>query len=375
MVSSFVLLPMCPEQSSVGIFARVERLRALMEARRIPPILVTNLINVRYLTGFTGSAGLALFGPRHSILWVDPRYTLQAREQACGVEVIEERRGLLKGTAAWLQKHAVRDLGYEASNLTCAQFHELRTEAGRTIRLRPAGDLIEELRVVKDRGEIEAMRSAGQVTAKVFEDLLKRVKPGVQERDLAAEIEYRMRERGAEGAAFETIVASGPRAAHPHARSSSKLLQEEELVILDLGAILNGYAADMTRTVFLGEPSRRVCTLYAAVLKAQREAVQSIQDGVKAGDIDATARRVLAERGLAQHFTHSTGHGVGLEIHERPRLAKGEATRLRAGSVVTVEPGVYLEGFGGIRVEDTVLVGPEGSEILTPASLESWIVS
>ena len=131
----------------------------------------------------------------------------------------------------------------------------------------------------------------------------------------------------------------------------------------------------MTRTVFLGEPSRRVRTLYAAVLKAQREAVQSIQDGVKAGDIDATARRVLAERGLAQHFTHSTGHGVGLEIHERPRLAKGEATRLRAGSVVTVEPGVYLEGFGGIRVEDTVLVGPEGPEILTPASLENWIVS
>jgi len=374
-VSSFLLLPMCPEQSSSAIFARVERLRALMEARRIPPLLVTNLVNVRYLTGFTGSAGLALFGPRHAILWVDPRYTLQAREQACGVEVIEERRGLLKGTAAWLRKHAVRDLGYEASNLTCAQFHELRTEAGRTIRLRPAGDLIEELRVVKDRGEIEAMRSAGRVTAEVFEDLLTRVKPGVQERDLAAEIEYRMRKRGAEGAAFETIVASGPRSAHPHARSSSKLLQEEELVILDFGAIFNGYAADMTRTVFLGEPSRRVRSLYTAVVKAQREAVQSVQDGTKACEVDATARGVLAGRGLDRHFTHSTGHGVGLEVHERPRLAKSEATRLRAGSVVTVEPGVYLEGFGGIRVEDTVLVGPDGPEILTPASLESWIVS
>jgi Xaa-Pro aminopeptidase len=375
LVSSFLLPLMCPEQSSSGIFARVERLRALMEARRIPPILVTNLVNVRYLTGFTGSAGLALFGPRHAILWVDPRYTLQAREQACGVEVIEERRGLLKGTATWLGKQAVRDLGYEASNVTCAQFQQLRTEARRTIRLRPAGDLIEELRVVKDRGEIEAMRSAGRVTAEVFEDLLKRVKPGVQERDLAAEIEYRMRKRGAEGAAFETIVASGLRSAHPHACSSSKSLQEEELVILDFGAIFNGYAADMTRTIFLGEPSRRVRSLYTAVVKAQREAVQAVQDGTKACEVDATARGVLAERGLDRHFTHSTGHGVGLEVHERPRLAKGEATRLRAGSVVTVEPGVYLEGFGGIRVEDTVLVGPDGPEILTPASLESWIVS
>jgi Xaa-Pro aminopeptidase len=366
---------MCSEQSSSGIFARVERLRALMEARRVPSLLVTNLVHVRYLTGFTGSAGLALFGPHHAVLWVDPRYTLQACEQACGVEVIEERKGLLKGSAGWLGKHAVRELGYEASNLTCAQFQQLRTEAGRTIRLRPAGDLIEELRVTKDRGEVEAMRSAGQITAGVFEDLLTRIKPGVQERDLAAEIEYRMRQRGAEGAAFETIVASGPRAAYPHARSSSKLLQEEELVIFDLGAIFNGYTADMTRTVFLGEPSRRVRRLYAAVLKAQREAVECVQVGIKAGDVDATARRVLAERGLARHFTHSTGHGVGLEVHERPRLAKGERTRLRAGSVVTVEPGVYLEGFGGIRVEDTVLVGPNGPEILTPASVESWIVS
>jgi Xaa-Pro aminopeptidase len=366
---------MCPEQSSSGIFARVERLRALMEARRIPSLLVTNLVHVRYLTGFTGSAGLALFGPHHAVLWVDPRYTLQAREQGCGVEVIEEKKGLLKGSAGWLGKHAVRELGYEASNLTCAQFQQLRTEAGHTIRLRPVGDLIEELRVVKDRGEIEAMRSAGQITAGVFEDLLTRIKPGVQERDLAAEIEYRMRQRGAEGAAFETIVASGSRAAYPHARSSSKLLQEEELVIFDLGAILNGYAADMTRTVFLGEPSRRVRRLCAAVLKAQREAVERVQDGIKAGDVDATARRVLAEHGLVRHFTHSTGHGVGLEVHERPRLAKGERTRLRAGSVVTVEPGVYLEGFGGIRVEDTVLVGPNGPEILTPASVESWIVS
>jgi Xaa-Pro aminopeptidase len=346
-----------------------------METRRIPFLLVTNLVNVRYLTGFAGSAGMALFGPRQGILWVDPRYTLQAREEASGVDVVEEKRRILKGAAGWLRRSAVRGLAHEASNLTCEQFEQLRAELGGRVRLRPAGDLIEELRVVKDRHEIEVMRSAGRVTAEVFADVLRRVRPGVKERDLAAEVEYRMRKKGAEGAAFETIVVSGPRAAHPHAHPSSKSLQESELVIFDLGAILRGYAADMTRTVFLGEPSRRVRSLYAAVVKAQSGAVRSVRDGVKAGDIDSTARRILAEHGLARYFTHSTGHGVGLEIHERPRLAKGETTRLRAGSVVTVEPGVYLEGLGGVRVEDTVLVGPDNPEVLTPASKERWVIS
>jgi Xaa-Pro aminopeptidase len=365
---------MNPENSSSGFLARQERLRALMEARRTTLLLVTNLVNIRYVTGFTGSAGIALIGPRQGFLWVDPRYTLQAREQVHGLEVIEEKKGALQGAVAWLGKTRARDLAYEASNLTCSQYERFRTEAGRSLRLKPGGDLIEDLRVVKDRGEIETMRRAGKLTTEVLQEVLTLAKPGVKECDLAAEIEYRMRKKGAEGAAFETIVASGPRAAHPHARPSSKPLQESELVILDLGAILSGYAADMTRTIFLGEPSRRVRSLYSAVVKAQRGAVRSVQDGVKAGEVDSTARRILADRGVAQYFTHSTGHGVGLEIHEQPRLGKDETTCLRAGSVVTVEPGVYLEGFGGIRVEDTILVGQEGPEVLTPASTEHWVI-
>jgi Xaa-Pro aminopeptidase len=195
------------------------------------------------------------------------------------------------------------------------------------------------------------------------------------ERDLALEIEYRMRKKGAEGVAFETIVASGPRSANPHARPSSKALQESNFVILDLGAMLCGYAADMTRTVFLGEPNRQARNLYSAVMKAQRGSVQAVRDQARTGEVDSAARRILAKHGLARYFTHSTGHGVGLEIHERPRIGKGETTRLRSGSVVTVEPGVYLEGLGGIRIEDTVLVGPEGPEILTPASKDTWIIS
>ena len=374
LVSSFLYMATFPESTS-SIRARQERLRALMETRHHPFLLVTNLTNVRYLTGFTGSAGILLLGPQQAILWVDPRYTLQAHQQAEGVDVVEERKGILKAAAKWLRKSRVREAAYEAANLTCQQYEELRKEGGDRLALKMAGEMIEELRVVKDRGEIDAIRAAAKVTAEVFAEVMPQIRPGVMERDLAAEVEYRMRKKGAEGAAFETIVASGSQSAHPHARPSSKTLQESELVILDLGAILNGYSADMTRTAFLGEPSRRVRKLYSAVLEAQTRAVQAVQDAVPAGHIHSTARRVLATYGLARYFTHSTGHGVGLEIHERPRLRKGEVTRLRSGSVVTVEPGVYLEGLGGIRIEDTVLVGPVGPEVLTPASKKDWVVS
>jgi Xaa-Pro aminopeptidase len=357
------------------IRARQERLRALLEARGVPLILVTHLPNIRYLTGFTGSAGIALLGPRTANLWVDPRYTLQAQEQADGVDVFEEKEGILKGAARWLRKNGAREATFEDSTLTVAQFELLRKEIGDSLGLKPAGGLIEELRVIKDLGEIEAIRSAGKTTAEVFSEMLPHVRPGVSEQDLAAEIEYRMRKKGAEGAAFETIVASGTRSAYPHARPSSKALHECELVIFDLGAILNGYAADMTRTVFLGEPTRRVRSLYSAVLKAQEGAIRSVRESTSTGEIDSTARRILAKHRLARYFTHSTGHGVGLEIHERPRLGKGETACLRSGSVVTVEPGIYLEGLGGIRIEDTVLVGPDGPEILTPASKEYWVIS
>ncbi len=354
--------------------ARQERLRALMEAHHLPLLLVTNLVNIRYLTGFTGSAGVLLLGLREGWLWVDPRYTLQAGEQAVGVEVIEGKKGILPGAAKWVGKKGARELAFESANLTCAQFDQLREKAGGNIQFKPAGDLIEELRVVKDRGEIEAIRAAGKLTAEVFAEILPHVRRGIKENDLAAEIDYRMRTKGAERPAFETIVASGPRAAFPHARPSSKALEESELVIFDLGAIVSGYAADMTRTVCLGQPSRRLLSLYSAVIKAQAGAVQVVQESASAGEIDSAARRILAKHGFSRYFTHSTGHGVGLEIHERPRLGKGETAFLRAGSVVTVEPGVYLKGLGGIRIEDTVLVGPQGPEVLTPAPKDNWIV-
>lgn len=359
---------------SDAIAARQERIRVLTARRKIPALLITNLTNIFYMTGFRGSAGVAVFGSSEAVLWVDPRYILQARAEAKGVEVIEEKGRPLKAVGRWLRKKKPEWLGYEDSNLTCAQLRDLEREAPRA-RLKPAGGLIEELRAVKDAGEIEKIRKAATVTAAVLEQVLPRVRPGVAESDLAAEIEFSMKRQGAERAAFETIVASGPRSALPHARASPKLLQKSELVVIDLGAILGGYAADMTRTLYLGRPSRRVRRLYGSVLHAQRRAIDAIRPGVRAGDVDRAARSVLARYGLEKFFTHSTGHGVGLEIHERPRLARREKARLAVGCVLTAEPGIYLEGFGGIRIEDTVLVGPQGPEILTPAPKDRWFIA
>jgi len=354
---------------------RQNALRAALEEHRLPFLLVTNLTNIAYLTGFRGTAGIALFDAHEAILWVDPRYTLEAREEARGVEVIEERGGLHKAAASWLTAHGARRVGYEQAHLSCADFSRLEKDAGRRVKFLPALGLVETLRAIKDKEEVAAIREAGRITAEVFEKVLEIVRPGVSECDLAAEIEYLMRKRGARGAAFETIVASGPRGALPHARPSRKLLRENDLVIFDLGAILGHYVADMTRTVHLGPPSRRARQVFNAVAEAQAKATRSARSGVRSGEVDAVARRTLAAHGLARFFTHSTGHGVGMDTHEMPRLGRGEKARLQTGHVVTVEPGVYLEGWGGIRIEDTVLVGPDGPEVLTPAPKDRWIIA
>lgn len=353
--------------------ARQQRLRALMAKQRLNFLLVSNPKNIFYLTGFRGSAGVAVLSLEEAVLFVDPRYTLQACEQSPGVDVREARRPLLSVAGQWLSRRRAKIAGYDETHLTCSGFSALQRCLPKTI-LKPCGGLVEDLRLVKDPSEILCIRQAAEITAAVFNEIRETLRPGLREADLAAEIEYRMRLRGAEGVAFETIVASGGRTAWPHAHASSKLLKKDELVIFDLGAILAGYAADMTRTVFLGRPTQRYRRLYAAVLSAQEQSVQTVRPGVAGSKVDSVARRALAERGLDRYFTHSTGHGVGLDIHEKPRLARREQTVLSPGCVVTVEPGIYLEGVGGVRIEDTVLVTETGREILTPVSKDDWII-
>ncbi|HUZ46077.1 MAG TPA: Xaa-Pro peptidase family protein [Terriglobia bacterium] len=361
---------MTPDINSAYLAIRRDRLQAQLEARKVPALLLTNLTNIFYLTGFRGSAGVALVGPARNVLWVDPRYTLQAREQSQGFEVREARGNLLKEAARWVRRKRFGRVGYEDSNLTFREFSLLKQEAGQQVRWTPAGGIVEDLRIVKDAEEIGWIRKACELTVAVFEDVRGEIRPGILERDLAAEIEYRMKRKGADGFAFETIVASGKRSAWPHAHPTSKLLEKSDLVIIDLGAILAGYAADMTRTLYLGTPGPRVRRLYAAVRDAQEEAVEASRAGRPACDVDRAARKLLGSKKLESYFTHSIGHGVGLEIHEKPRLGRSEKTRLGNGCVITVEPGVYLEGVGGIRVEDTVLVTAGAPEVLTPATKE-----
>ncbi len=366
---------MNPKTLESPFLARQSRLHSKLAEVDLELVLVTHMPNVHYLTGFRGSAGVAAFGGNEGILFVDPRYTLQAGEQASGVEVQETRKRLLEAVGGWLKQRQAKEVGCDDGNLSYAAWSALQGYAGKRCRLRPTSGLVEDLRLAKDATELGLMRQAGKLTSEVFNQVRRMAQPGVAESDLAAEIEYRLKQLGAEGVAFETIVASGPRSAFPHARASSKLLKKSEFVIFDLGAIISGYAADMTRTLYLGTPDVRARRIYSAVLDAEKAGISTAKQGTQAAHVDEAVRRSLAKRHLVEYFTHSTGHGVGLEIHERPRVAKGEKQRLGPGFVVTVEPGVYLEGYGGVRIEDTVAITDGGPEVLTTSPKDDWIIA
>lgn len=285
-----------------------------------------------------------------------------------GARVCITRGGLLAAAGEELRRRRGAKVAYSPGQLSVAQKRALESASGPKVRWVESENAIEEMRAVKDAGEIGLMRDAALLISEVFEELFRLIRPGMLENDLAAEAEYRMRRKGASAAAFETIVASGARGAWPHARPSSKPLCKNELVVLDAGAILRGYCSDMTRTVHLGRASQRVRRWYRAVVEAQEAARDAVCAGARAGQVDAAARRVLGRFGLGKRFTHSTGHGLGLEVREMPRLGRGQKTLLKAGNVITLEPGVYVEGVGGIRVEDDVLVLAHGAETLTTAT-------
>jgi Xaa-Pro aminopeptidase len=351
----------------------VERLRIRILGLRGDAILVTHLPNITYLCGFTGSNGLLLVTPGTATLFTDGRYAIQAPEEVAGsgVRVRIAKRGLSGEVGAALRgERGKQRVLFPPSKVSVGQFRQLRTAAGPRVLWRNDANAVEELRAVKDAHELEEMKEAAKLIGEVFDEIVGLVQPGITENEVAAEAEYRMRRKGASGPSFESIVAAGPRSALPHARPTARPIGRNELVVLDLGAILRGYCSDMTRTVFVGRAPRKVRGWYHAVLEAQLAAIDVLAAGVKAGDVDAAARRTLRRHGLARAFTHSTGHGLGLEVHEIPRLARGDLAQLATGNVVTIEPGIYIEGVGGIRIEDDVAIGERGVEILTRATKE-----
>jgi Xaa-Pro aminopeptidase len=347
-------------------FARRRRaLQTQLAARGLSGVLSTNPADWYYLTGFTGEAGALLISRSGSVLVTDGRFTVQAKEETTGIRVAKQEASLMASVGKWLRSRVRGKIGFDAGQITVEQFRTLRRAAGSRIRLAADAGEIASLRQRKEAGEIAQMRKAAVLADEVVTAAFKLLKPGVREIDIAAEIEYQMRSRGASGPAFETIVAFGARSAHPHARPTEKRLAKNELVVLDLGVILAHYCSDITRTVFVGRAPARIRRLYRAVQEAQATAVDAAQAGVTCGKVDAAARGVLSRYRLDHYFVHSTGHGLGLEVHENPRVARGQKHVLAPGNVITIEPGVYVPGLGGIRIEDDVAVHAGRTEVLT----------
>ena len=331
-------------------------------------MLVTVPANIRYLCGFSGSAGFLIVEYGRSTLFTDSRYTFQAREEVCGARIVIAKTGLLKAAGDFLTKRRGRfTLGASLGHITVAQRDVFSKRFGKRLHWLADNSVVERLRAVKDRFELAVMRDAAVLISDVFTKVLPKIRPGLTELELAALIEYEIKLGGGSGPSFETIAAAGPRSAWAHAKPSAKALDKNELVVLDQGAILRGYCSDLTRTVHVGRASDRVKSLYDAVLGAQAAAKAAIRPGITAASVDEAARRSLKKRGLAKYFTHSTGHGLGLEVHEMPRLGRGEETVLQEGMVLTVEPGVYLEREGGIRIEDDMVVTSTGAVDITTA--------
>jgi Xaa-Pro aminopeptidase len=350
-------------------------LRAAMTARGVESLLVTHLPDVRWLCGFTGSNAALAVGGKTAVLFTDGRYTTQAREETVGARVVIAKKSALQAACRLLEEWG-EQAWFDPQHTTVADMAVMRAAISAKMRrgFFTALDepMVASLRMVKDAGEIRQMTAAALLGCDLFEAMLPRMESGVTEMAVAAELEFLARGLGAEGMSFETIVASGVRSALPHGRATGAKLPRKGFVTLDFGVILNGYCSDMTRTVYMGGATRDERIAYDAVLAAQEAAVEAVKPGATCGDVDEAGRNVLRRAGLAKYFSHSTGHGVGLEIHEMPRIAAGQPARLEPGMVITIEPGVYLPGKFGIRIEDMVLVTLTGNRVLTPVT-KGWI--
>ncbi len=360
---------------SVEVAARrLARLRARLAELDLPGLLVTGAANVRYLSGFAGEGFLVVTADGQWLV-TDGRYEEEAAAAAPAWELVSYRREEeLKECLRSLAREAgLARLACEAAHLSLAR-HRWFAETLEGVELDPREGLVEGLRRVKDAEEVARIRRALALAEEAFARLLPRIAPGRSERELAVELEFTMRELGADGPAFELIVASGPNASLPHARPGGRRLERGDLLLLDFGAVWEGYRSDTTRTVVVGPAGPRQREVYEVVLAAQEAALRAVRPGATGGEVDRAARAVMEEAGYGERFLHGTGHGVGLEIHEAPRLSPGREDRLEAGMVVTVEPGIYLPGWGGVRLEDLVLVTEEGGRVLNELPKELQVL-
>ncbi|MCG8603934.1 Xaa-Pro peptidase family protein [bacterium] len=344
---------------------RIDKLRKRIEELKLDAFLVTSLVNIRYLFGFTGSNAIALITSDLSFFVTDRRYVTQSQQEVQQAEILIAQRDLigeLKKTNVPLLRGK---LGFEALNLTVKNYTEIK-KAFPDTKLIAAERVVESIASVKDSSEIENVRAGGRICGKVIAEIIEVIQPGVSELDISAELSYRTRLHGSERDPFEPIVASGLRSALPHGISSPQKLQNGDLIIIDFGAVVNGYASDVTRTMVLGQPSQKQTEMLNVVLGALTTAEQSCKPGMTGKALDRVARDYLKEAGYGEFFQHSLGHGLGLEIHGLPRIGELSNDTLQAGNIITLEPGVYVPDVGGVRVEDDFALTSDGSENLTP---------
>lgn len=348
--------------------SRIARLREELIRQNLPNFIVTRLSNIRYLCGFSGSAGTLLITPKKVRFFSDFRYQEQAAEQVHSAEVIIYRNDLIQE----LRRRSVKlkgKIGFEAAFLDVETFDRLQNLFP-NVEWVPTAKRIENIASVKEPEEVARIKKAAAITDSVFNDILKDIKPGVRERDISAEISYLTKRKGADGDCFDPIVASGPRSALPHGIASDRKIKSGDLVTIDMGCFYNGYASDLTRTVTVGKADSKAVEIHSLVLRAQSAAIAAARPGINAKELDEVARKVIRGAGYADYFGHGLGHGLGLEVHAEPRISYLSNDDLVAGQVFTIEPGVYIPGFGGVRIEDDVHLSDSGCEVLTQSPRE-----
>ena len=356
---------------------RCDKIRRMLRKNKLDAILVTSVHNVTYLSGFTGDSSYYLITPEHDILLSDQRYTTQLEEECPEIEAAI--RGPSKTMLALLEdvikKTKPKTLGFESNSVTVA-LHSSWSEKLEKVELVPTTGWVEELRAIKDANEIARTRDACRMARRAFEVVRASLTPDMTELQIAAELEYQARRFGGKCLSFPPIVGVGPRGALPHGTPTSRAIHESDFTLIDWGVNEGLYVSDLTRILVTGKISPKLRKVYGVVLKAQLSAIKSIRPGVICETVDAAARKVITDAGFGKQFGHGLGHGTGLEVHEAPRMSRGQKTPLAAGMIVTVEPGIYLPGWGGVRIEDDVLVTRDGHEVLTsvPKQLEECIV-
>ncbi|MFJ8460863.1 M24 family metallopeptidase [Lysinibacillus xylanilyticus] len=351
---------------------KLQKLRKALQEQNIDGILITNGYNRHYMTGFTGTAGVAIVSQNDAVFITDFRYTEQAAAQVQDFRIVQHEATILEEIATQVNSMGIKLLGFEKDTVSYGTYELYKNII--QADLVPISGLIEKIRLIKTQQEINIIKVACEIADHAFTHILDFIKPGKTELEVSNELEFFMRKQGATQSSFDTIVASGLRSALPHGVATNKVIEKGDFVTLDFGALYNGYISDITRTVAVGEPSEKLVDMYNAVLASQLLALEKVGPGLTGVQADAIARDYLKEKGYGEAFGHSLGHGIGLEVHEGPGLSMRSNTVLEPGMAVTIEPGVYLPGIGGVRIEDDILITETGNELLTHSSKELIIL-